>query len=90
MTVQEIEKLLFDKFGFTQVDVDVGDWKALRLQECATAIHEAMEKEIDNLETEYRCNIADEVNKAIAIKRSEIQPIVEGLIYYAIDPDFHK
>jgi hypothetical protein len=35
---KELIKILFDKFGFTDVDVNTGDWRAIRLVECADAI----------------------------------------------------
>ena len=44
----EIEELLFDKFGFTKVDVK-DNWQAARLFECATALKKLFEKRIKPL-----------------------------------------
>ena len=37
---EELVELLFAKFGYSDVDVKHGDWRALRLVECADAILE--------------------------------------------------
>lgn len=37
---KEIKKLLFDKFGFTNIDVKYNNWRAKRLIEVAKIISE--------------------------------------------------
>lgn len=44
---EELVELLFAKFGYSDVDVKHGDWRALRLVECADAILEWHTKQIN-------------------------------------------
>jgi tRNA(Met) C34 N-acetyltransferase TmcA len=45
----EIQEILDNKFGYTDVDRKYGDWRALRLEECADAILSWHEKQIEPL-----------------------------------------
>ena len=42
LTVEKFEKVLFDKFGFSEVDIKHKNWRALRLRESAREIIEEL------------------------------------------------
>lgn len=50
----EIQEILDNKFGYTDVDRKYGDWRALRLEECADAILSWHEKQIEPLRKVYK------------------------------------
>lgn len=78
---EELVELLFAKFGYSDVDVKHGDWRALRLVECADAILEWHGKETENMMRDIRFRAWDIERKKMYYKHFGLSNTGSPLYY---------